>query len=262
MALVYSAATGARLSAGEHSLIRNDDGDIWVFGYGSLMWNPGFPHVEVRPATLRGYHRAFCLYSEHYRGTPERRGLVLGLDRGGSCVGRAFRIAAGEADAAMDYLIKREMFGHDVDVYVLKWLKVALGDDTSVSQPVERFGNTSSPSPRGREGRGLLHRGGNAFPANDPPLDLPPAGRGERIVGGDRGHASGSPGVRAACFVVNRAHEHYAGKLAPERIAEIVGGASGKSGSNREYLANTIAHLDELGIADGPLHRVQRLVAG
>ncbi len=262
MALVYSAATGARPSAGEHSLIRNDDGDIWVFGYGSLMWNPGFPHVEVRPATLRGYHRAFCLYSEHYRGTPERRGLVLGLDRGGSCVGRAFRVAADEADAAMDYLIKREMFGHDVDVYVLKWLKVALGNDTSVSQPVEQFGNTSSPSPRGREGRGLAEDGHRELLTKNPPLDRPPASRRERSLGRGSSTSAEPWHVRAACFVVNRAHEHYAGKLAPERIAEIVGGASGKSGSNREYLANTIVHLDELGIADGPLHWVQRLVAG
>ena len=62
------------------------NGDIWVFGYGSLMWNPGFPYVDARPAHLLGYHRAFCLYSEHYRGTPEHRGLVLGLDSGGGLV--------------------------------------------------------------------------------------------------------------------------------------------------------------------------------
>src|SRR3546814_15151256 len=59
------------------------DRDVWVFGYGSLMWNPGFAFLERQPALLRGYHRAFCIYSEHYRGTRERPGLVLGLDRGG-----------------------------------------------------------------------------------------------------------------------------------------------------------------------------------
>jgi len=230
-------------------------GDIWVFGYGSLMWNPGFPHVEVRPARLRGYHRAFCLYSEHYRGTPERRGLVLGLDRGGSCVGRAFRVAAGEADAAMDYLIKREMFGHDVDVYVLKWLKVSLGSQAGALA-------TPSPSTRGRAGRGLSQDTSTDPLAANPPLELPPAGRGEDAErGANQGARRGATrSVRAACFVVNRAHDHYAGKLSLETTAEIVAGASGKSGSNRDYLANTIAHLDELGIADGPLHRIQTLV--
>src|SRR5579871_1904051 len=63
---------------------------FWVFGYGSLMWRPGFDYLEARPALLRGYHRAFCVESTHYRGTPECPGLVLGLDRGGACRGRVF----------------------------------------------------------------------------------------------------------------------------------------------------------------------------
>src|SRR5690349_17047992 len=67
--------------------------DIWLFGYGSLMWNPGFPYRAAEPALLKGYHRRFCVYSHRYRGTPEQPGLVLGLDRGGSCRGIAFRIA-------------------------------------------------------------------------------------------------------------------------------------------------------------------------
>ena len=76
--------------------------DLWVFAYGSLTWDPGFPFEEARPALLRGYHRAFCLYSTHYRGTPERPGLVLGLDRGGACRGHLKRLggcqpAAGPA---------------------------------------------------------------------------------------------------------------------------------------------------------------------
>ncbi len=226
---------------------QDGDGDIWVFGYGSLMWNPGFPHVDVAAAHLYGYHRAFCLYSEHYRGTPERRGLVLGLDRGGSCVGRAFRVAAPDAAAAMDYLIKREMFGHAVDVYALKWLPVRLGSSS---------GSHPSPSLRGRAGRGSLKKARTDFRAANPPLHFPLASKGERHL------SRGGAVVRAACFVVNPAHDHYAGKLSAARIAEIVAGASGHSGSNRDYLANTIAHLDELGIADGPLHAVQRLVVG
>jgi cation transport protein ChaC len=84
----------------------------WVFGYGSLMWNPGFPHLERRPATLTGYHRAFCVYSHHYRGTPERPGLVLGLDEGGQCRGVAFRVAPEAWDGVVRYLDERELIGY------------------------------------------------------------------------------------------------------------------------------------------------------
>src|SRR3546814_5730407 len=82
---------------------------FWVFGYGSLMWHPGFPHVEARPARLRGLHRSFCVYSHRYRGTPQAPGLVLGLDRGGSCHGMAFCVPAAEGEEALDYLFEREM---------------------------------------------------------------------------------------------------------------------------------------------------------
>src|SRR3546814_3798412 len=73
------------------------------------MWNPGFVFLERQPALLRGYHRAFCIYSEHYRGTRERPGLVLGLDRGGSCRGIAFRVAQAAAREVLGYLWDREM---------------------------------------------------------------------------------------------------------------------------------------------------------
>jgi cation transport protein ChaC len=82
--------------------------DLWVFGYGSLMWRPGFPYLERRHALLRGYHRALCVFSHVHRGTPEQPGLVLGLDRGGSCHGVAFRVAAADAEETIAYLRARE----------------------------------------------------------------------------------------------------------------------------------------------------------
>ncbi len=83
--------------------------DYWVFGYGSLMWDPGFPHVAAHPAVLVGYHRRFCLYSYRYRGTAEQPGLVLGLDRGGSCRGVVFQVPDHAVAATKAYLWEREL---------------------------------------------------------------------------------------------------------------------------------------------------------
>jgi cation transport protein ChaC len=83
-------------------------GDLWVFGYGSLMWRPGFEFIEQVPARLIGEHRALCVYSFDHRGTPEKPGLVLGLDRGGACRGVAFRVAAAQRNHTVDYLRSRE----------------------------------------------------------------------------------------------------------------------------------------------------------
>jgi cation transport protein ChaC len=82
--------------------------DLWVFGYGSLMWQPGFEFIEQVPARLIGEHRALCVYSFDHRGTPEKPGLVLGLDRGGACRGVAFRVAARRRTETIDYLRGRE----------------------------------------------------------------------------------------------------------------------------------------------------------
>jgi cation transport protein ChaC len=86
--------------------------DLWIFGYGSLMWRPGFAFVEQVPARLIGEHRALCVYSFDHRGTPEKPGLVLGLDRGGTCRGVAFRVAAAGRDDTVNYLRGREQTTH------------------------------------------------------------------------------------------------------------------------------------------------------
>lgn len=82
---------------------------LWVFGYGSLMWRPGFAFEEAHAATIAGVHRSLCVYSTHHRGTGERPGLVLGLDHGGSCRGIAYGIGAGNASAVLEYLREREL---------------------------------------------------------------------------------------------------------------------------------------------------------
>ncbi len=166
---------------------------VWIFGYGSLMWNPGFPRLEAHPALLRGYHRAFCIYSIRFRGTSERPGLVLGLDRGGSCRGRVFRIAAARAEEVFAYLYERELVHYS---YARKCLPVRLADRT----------------------------------------------------------------VQAYTYVANRKHHRYTGKLTLEQSIKLILRGHGRSGSNVDYLRNTIRHLDEFGISDGPLHQLLEVV--
>ena len=155
----------------------------WVFGYGSLMWRPGFSFVEQQTATLRGYHRAFCIQSHRYRGTPKKPGLVLGLDRGGSCIGTAFRVDDEEWDNVVTYLNDRELVGYAYE-----------------------------------------------------PTVLP-------ILLGDRS-------VPAYTFVADSDHEHYAGDQGLEKSAQIIMGASGTMGLNRDYLVNMVHELESLGFQD------------
>lgn len=91
------------------TLVPNEAGEIWVFGYGSLMWNPGFPHGERAEAILNGYRRRLCVFSENHRGTPEKPGLVMGLDAGGSCRGAAYRIDPQDSQKIAAYLAEREL---------------------------------------------------------------------------------------------------------------------------------------------------------
>ena len=96
--------------------------DVWVFGYGSLMWNPAFLFVERRLGSIRGYHRRFCLWLSRGRGSPDCPGLMLALDRGGTCRGMAFRIAAGDAREELRLVWRREMLS---GAYLARWVDVA-----------------------------------------------------------------------------------------------------------------------------------------
>lgn len=168
-------------------------GDLWVFAYGSLMWNPGFHFLESRRGRLYGYHRALCVRSLGYRGTRDDPGLVVGLDRGGSCVGLVYRVAARERARVIAYLDKRESVGK---VYT--------------------------------------------------PITGHVVAQGERLA--------------ARAYIALRNGPEYLGKLAPERQIETVLRCKGDNGTNVDYLRNTVAHLDALGISDGPLHAIWRAV--
>ena len=98
-------------------------GDLWVFGYGSLMWRPGFVYTLRSKAMLRGWRRSLCIYSHVYRGTRQEPGLVLGLDRGGACPGVAFRVAAALSEPTIRYLREREQA---TSVYLERMVPVTL----------------------------------------------------------------------------------------------------------------------------------------
>lgn len=174
-------------------MISGKTGDFWVFAYGSLMWEPGFPHDAVRPARLRGWHRRFCIYSLSYRGTPDCPGLVLGLDRGGSCQGLAFRIPPAKAGTALDYLWEREMTDN---VYDIRLVSLDIG--------LER--------------------------------------------------------IAAFTFTACRSHPDYAGKLDPDTVARHILQGVGIRGHCRDYLENTLRHLESLDLADRTLHCLERKV--
>lgn len=104
---------------------------MFVFAYGSLIWRPGFDHLGARPALLRGYHRRFCIWSRHYRGSPAAPGLVLGLDRGGSCHGVLFEVRPEEAASVLEYLDARENLAGEI-VYRRRLVRVTPADGPPV----------------------------------------------------------------------------------------------------------------------------------
>ncbi len=161
---------------------------LWVFGYGSLIWNPGFAHSGAAIARLDGYARSFCMRSIHHRGTPARPGLVLALDAAaGACDGLAFEVDARIAEETLEYLRARELISA---AYLERRLPVTLRD-------------------------------------------------GARVT--------------AATYVIDRAHPQYCGGMPLEEQAQIIAGATGGRGPNRDYLCNTAAHLAQLGLADPAL---------
>lgn len=107
-------------------LAEKPEGPLWVFAYGSLIWNPEYEAVEHRRATAHGWHRAFCLELQRWRGTPEQKGLMMGLERGGSCHGVVFRLPDGDHHAALVRLLRREI-SFAAETSGIRWIPVATG---------------------------------------------------------------------------------------------------------------------------------------
>jgi cation transport protein ChaC len=173
-------------------------GDLWVFGYGSLIWRPGFTFVERVEARLVGAHRALCVYSFVHRGTPERPGLVLGLDQGGACRGMAYRVPASQRAETVAYLRAREQA---TMVYRESVRSVWLRGD-----PERR--------------------------------------------------------ISALCYVVDRGHAQYAGRLSLDQQLHHVRQGHGRSGANRDYVIATVAALQEMGIRETELHLLAERLKG
>ena len=172
--------------------------DLWVFAYGSLMWRPDFAFLERRSARLVGAHRALCVYSFVHRGTPEKPGLVLGLDRGGNCRGIAYRVAAAKRSETIDYLRAREQV---TMVYREAWWRVWLDDDPQLS-------------------------------------------------------------VRALCYMVDRGHAQYAGRLSLDQQLQYVRQGHGRSGNNRDYVLATVREIEAQGYRDEGLHLLAQRLKG
>jgi glutathione-specific gamma-glutamylcyclotransferase len=118
------------VTADDYTDLALDMDEFWVFGYGSLMWNPGFPFEEKAEALIFGYRRSLCVLSWVHRGTQQSPGLVLGLDRGGACRGMAFRIAGKDWDEVLAYLRERELV---TNVYLERTLPIRLSDGRRVA---------------------------------------------------------------------------------------------------------------------------------
>ena len=112
-----------RVAVADRLLAQLDGEPFWLFAYGSLIWKPEFEHVEARRGIVHGWRRSFCLSIEDWRATPEEPGLMLALQRGGACVGVAYRMSADDPQARMLRLLKREIDFHE-SVRWLRWVTV------------------------------------------------------------------------------------------------------------------------------------------
>lgn len=166
---------------------------LWLFAYGSLMWNPAFHYAESRLATVHGWHRRFCLRVMVARGTPQAPGLLLGLERGGSCRGVAYRLAPRQAAEELDIVLARELVAEG---YTPTWVRAQ----------------------------------------------------------------SGNKPIRAIAFAIDRAARTYAGRLTLEQTARRIARACGALGRCADYLEDTVAHLEALGIHDRRLTALRRRV--
>ena len=116
----------------------DETGDLWLFGYGSLIWNPVFHFTDRRKGRIHGWHRRFCLWTPLGRGSPDQPGLVLGLERGGACTGMAFRLASDQIACELDIVWRREMLS---GAYRPRWVRVTTGDG-----PVDAITFTIDPA--------------------------------------------------------------------------------------------------------------------
>ena len=144
-------------------------GEMWVFGYGSLMWRPGFAYAFRCKAALRGWRRSLCIYSHVYRGTPEKPGLVLGLDRGGACAGVAFRVEASLREPTLRYLRDREQA---TSVYLERTVPVTLESGERVNALTYVADRCTSNTPGGSTARRCSQSStpATASPATTPPM--------------------------------------------------------------------------------------------
>ena len=127
---------------------RPDNGEIWIFAYGSLIWAPEFDYAEERLGTVRGWHRSFCLgWVRVYRGTPERPGIMLALDRGGSCKGVLFRLPPQAMEANLHKILRREFPLKRSDKPSVRWLEAdtASGRIRAIGFPISRKSNIYLP---------------------------------------------------------------------------------------------------------------------
>lgn len=167
---------------------------VWLFGYGSLLWNPCVQVAEWRSARLHGFHRDFQLRLTYGRGSPEAPGLMLGLVPGGSCRGMALRVPSGNLCHELLMVWRREML---TGIYEPRWVWLR----------------------------------------------------------------SAAARIPAVAFVVNPRHPAYCGRLDECEVVRLLASGEGLIGSSAEYLENTVAHLDELGIHDRRLRALKSRVA-